>query len=161
MIMTKEVYQSKFGFHPVSLETSKKLRFINGVYAKAQHVAGAWERWDRKDPQNRVIKIRIKGSPGIRFAREIQKDAAGEPVRWLEPRVCHLFHKINPSYSNNWGKVLGFSSDNGLGQRIIDASRSARMPVATPELVESCPFTEEEIDNLYNSAKSWLENEVK
>lgn len=157
-MITTEVYQSKWGFHNVSLETSKKLRFINGVYAKSQHLAGAWERWDRKDPQNRVIKIRIKGSPGMSFGKEVKKDAAGEPVKWLEPSVCPLFHKVIPSYSNTWGKVSGFYDDNGLGQRIIDASRLARTPVSKPELVENCPFTEEEIDDLYNSAKFWLEN---
>jgi len=154
----KAVHQSKWGFHPISLEASKKLRFINGVYAKAQHLAGAWERWERKLPENRVVKRAIKGANGMKVGTEIVKDASGNPVPWVEPQVCSLFHEKVPGHVK-WGSYIrGFAKDNGFGDKILFASRQARTPQPTPEEVQPFPFTEEEIDRLYETAKTWINN---
>ena len=151
------VFQSKWGFHPVSREASKKLRYINGVYAKAQHMAGAWERWDRKMPENRILRRTIKDETGKR-RREIVCDVQGKPIPMPEPQVCPLFHEKVPSHVK-WGSyVRGVAKDNGFGDKILYASRLARKPQPTPQEVPPIPFTEEEIDRLYETAKNWLES---
>jgi len=158
MTTEKKVHQSKWGYHPISREASKKLRFINRVYAAAQHVAGAWERWDRKQPQNRILRRTLKDETGKKY-REIVKDASGKPVPWPEPEVCPLFHTTSPGYTESYGSIVwGRAKDNGYGQEIIEASRQARTPQPTPEDVKPFPFTEEEIDGLYETAKEWLES---
>jgi hypothetical protein len=156
MTAEKTVHQSKWGFHPISREASKKLRFINSVYAKSQHLAGAYERWDRKQPQNRVMVRRVKDADGKR-RREAVLDAAGKPVPMTEPQVCPLFHTKVPSRVQNGYYYLGRADDNGYGEKILAASRQARTPQPTPEAVLPFPFTEEEIDRLYETAKDWME----
>lgn len=158
-VLEKAVHQSKWGFHSCSKEISKKLRFLNGVFAKAQHMAGAWERWERKLPQNRVVKRAIKDSKGIKIGTEVVLDAQGKPVEWKEPQVCDLFHDKIPSSVDRWGgKIGGRAEDNGFGAKILAASRQARTPQPTPEAVTPLLFSDEEIERLYNVAKDWLES---
>ena len=160
MIATeKKVFQSKWGFHPVSLLTSKKLRFLNLVYAKAQHLAGAWERWERKQPENRVMKRAIKDEKGLKVGTEIILDSQCNPVPSPEPQICTLFHETIPGSTDRWGgRWNGRAEDNGFGRKILEASRQARTPKATPEDVTPLLFTDEEIDRLYIVGKDWLEN---
>jgi hypothetical protein len=66
MATTIETFQSKWGFHPVSLETSRKLRKLNAAYDKAARRAKSWERWDRKAPHNRVQKSLASETPRVR-----------------------------------------------------------------------------------------------
>lgn len=153
------IHKSKWGFHPCSKEISKKLRFLNGVYAKAQHQAGAWERWDRKLPENRVWKRPIKDDKGLKVGTEIVLDGTGKPLPWREPDICDLFHEKVPSKVEAWGnRVVGYAKDTGLGPKIILAARQARTPKPTKEEVKNLSFSDEEIDRLYNQAKEWLES---
>lgn len=147
-IVAQKTFQSKFGFHPISKEYSKKLRFINGVYAKAQHVAGSWERWANKEEQNRVLKKSIRNDQNQVVEREI----IGV---WEEPKVCPLFHDTKSKVIYNWGFCRARALDNGIGQKIIEASRQARTPMPNEKDVLPFPFTEKEIDFLYDSAKNW------
>lgn len=156
MTAEKTVHQSNWGYHPISFESSKKLRFINGVYAKAQHLAGAWERWDRKLPENRVVKRAVRDASGLKIGTEIVKDNSGNPVAWAEPNICSLFHEKVPSHVKYGGYIRGSAKDNGFGEKILSASRQARIPQPTPEDVQPFPFTEEEIDRLYEAAKEWM-----
>lgn len=133
------VFQSRFGFHPCSKETSKKLRFLNGVHAKALHLEAAWERWNRKAPWNRIQKRYIRDEKGVKIGKEIVLDANGKPAEWKEPQLCPFF-------------------DREDAQMILAASRQARMPQPTPEQVQPLLFSDEEIDRLYEVAKNWLEN---
>lgn len=148
-----KVYQSKWGFHAISRETYDKLRFINGVYAKAQHSASAWSRWENKMPSNRFYRVSVKSDSGQKIRSEIVKDAAGNPVPWPEPQICSLFHTKAPKHVSGGYYIKGKTFDNGLGERILEASRQARTPMATPEEVEPFPFTEKEIDQIYEQLK--------
>lgn len=151
MTMQKETFQSRWGFHPTSREASKKLRFINGLYAKSLHMAGAWERWNRKDPKNRVQKNIWRDADGKKYGENIIKDEAGNPVLIPEPKFCPLFHE---KVKNPWtGKYE--LKDNGFGYKILSMSRQARKPQPSPELVEPIDVTEEEIDRLYEIAVNW------
>ena len=156
MTAEKAVHQSKWGYHPISLEASKKLRYINGVYAKAQHLAGAWERWDRKQPQNRIQKQTVKDLNGRKRRETVLVN--GAPVPLPEPQICKLFHEKVQKYVRYGCYFPGRAKDNGFGDKIIHASRQARTPQPTPEAVAEFLLTEEEINVLYEHAKGWMEN---
>jgi hypothetical protein len=143
--MQKNVFQSRWGFHPISRESSKKLRFINGKFAKAQHAAGRWERWEHKQPQNRVLMERT--SPRAKKTPVLGAD--GKPVLMSEPKVNPLFFITQPTQDKGWYQILGRAKSTGLGEKILMCSRIARTPAATPEDVKELPITEEEIDKLY------------
>lgn len=159
MTTQTQVFQGKFGYFPCSLETYKKLRFLNMVFAKAQHMAGAWERWERKQPKNRVIKRAIKNEKGFKIGTEVVLDDQGNPIPWSEPQICTLFHETIPSSVNRWGsRMNGCAKDKGLGKEILEASRQAKMPKGTPEEVQPLLFSDSEIDFFYLMCKDWLEN---
>ena len=160
MATMTQTFQSKWGFHPVSRETSKKLRFLNTVYMKAQHRAKAWDRWDRKAPQNRVHVPRIRNE-------QRQVIGYGEPQPWNEPALCPLFSKLTTKRTN-WHPTKGYfgqgveytfvETDVALGNDIRVAARQARKPVATAEEVQPLSLTVEEIDALYEKAVAWMES---
>ena len=99
MMTMQKTYQSKWGYHPTSREASKKLRFVNGLYSKALKMAGNWERWNRKDPKNRVQKEIFRHADGKKYASKILKDAEGKPIQIPEPKICFLFHE---KVQNKW-----------------------------------------------------------
>jgi hypothetical protein len=150
-----QVFESKWGFHPVSRETSRKLRFLNGFYQKALHRYAAWNRWDVKSPQNRVHKIRIRDEKGqvIDYRKE----------EWKEPKIISLFTQKKTKKSNyhpkkGWigdGAIYTYLEMNSLG--IPEMSKAARTPYATKESVKPLALSEEQIDALYNDAIKWLE----
>lgn len=162
--MTQQVYQSKWGYHPCSRETYRKLRFLNGVYQKALSMAEAYRRWERKAPHNRILKETVRDEQGIKRGKRPIVDAAGKPVPQPEPEICPVFsnkvvRKVNydrdGSYSPNGVERTFVETD---GPYILAASRQARKPVATPEEVRPLPISEEDIDKLYAQAKDWVES---
>lgn len=58
-VVTEGVYQGRFGFYPCDYETYRKLKRLNFLLLKSRIQAAAQERWDRKQPQNRVIRYRV------------------------------------------------------------------------------------------------------
>lgn len=76
--------QGKYGFHPCTWETYKKLKEINKALTKAKHQKAAWERWERKQPQNRVMRPKLRDSNG----RVVGYMA---PIPILEPYLCPIF----------------------------------------------------------------------
>ena len=162
----EKVYKSKWGYHPISLEQSKKLRFINKVFAKAQHRAAAWVRWNNKQPQNRILKRVVRNSLGFKIGTEVYKDQFGNPLVWKEPDFCDIFYTKIPC--EVWSKLNGkwgwHNSDtlfklrsNDLGYKILEASRIARTPKNTLEEVQDFTFTDQEINDLYDKVKKWME----
>lgn len=145
----KTVHQSRWGFHPISREASKKLRFINGVFAKAQHAAAAWVRWDRKDPKNRILKRRDKDG-----RKQPVLDAEGKPVLMKEPKYNPLFHTVQAfERKETYWCVPSLYRSTGLGEKVLSWSRIARMPAPTSDAVQELPVTEEEIEQLYQQVK--------
>jgi hypothetical protein len=47
------VYESRWGFHPVSYETFRKLKFLHKWYYQTLKDHARWRRWNRKFPHNR------------------------------------------------------------------------------------------------------------
>jgi hypothetical protein len=152
-----EVFQSRWGYHSVGAGTYSKLRFLNGVYQKALSLAAAWERWDRKLPKNRVERRKIRDD-------ERRVVAYGESVPLAEPEICPVFfdkvvRNVNLDRNGKFfkgGIPKTFVEDNGLGEKILAASRQARTPVASPEDVRPLRISVKEIDELYEQALEWV-----
>jgi hypothetical protein len=51
--VTETVYESRWGFHPVSYETFRKLKFLHKWYYQTLKDFARWKRWIRKFPHNR------------------------------------------------------------------------------------------------------------
>lgn len=165
----RKVYKSRWGYHPISYEQSKKIRFINGVFAKAQHRKAAWNRWNNKEPQNRVQRRYLRDSLGFKIGTEILKDQNGNPLPWSEPDICNVFYTKIPcevwsKVDGKWGwhnsdqlKKIVISETGKKMLTILYASRLARMPQTNPETVKDFPITDDEIDDLYEKVKKWTE----
>lgn len=147
-----EVHQSRWGFHPCSKEIDRKLRFLNGVYQSALHKSGAWRRWERKAPHNRVARPRVRNAAG-------RVVGYGEPVPLGEPKLCPVFaEKVTRRV--NWHPTLGYHAD-GIDltevvvsdRRIPEAARIARTPADSPGDVRPLPLSVEEIEELYATAR--------
>jgi len=63
----EKVYQSKHGYHPCDHKTFIMLKKLNARIEEAKKKAAAWNRWHRKDPNNR---------------------------HGNEPKICPIFSKI-------------------------------------------------------------------
>lgn len=159
-----QVFQSKFGFHPCTRETDKKLRFLNGIYQKALSMSAAWERWDRKAPHNRVLRRRLRDEQGRVIGRETVLDDQAQPIPMPEPEICPIFsdkmlRKTNWSRDGKYHRTpIEITVVETDGPYILAAARQARKPQPTAEDVRPLPLSEEEeIDALYQRAKEWLE----
>src|SRR5260370_28023809 len=78
------MFQSRWGFHPCDYLTYRKLKFLNQVCLRAIRLAHAWERWQRKDPHNRVTRRRIRNDKRQTIGYE---SLVPLPV----PRICTGF----------------------------------------------------------------------
>ena len=78
---TVDVFESRWGFHPCDYQTFRKLKFLKKCFFQTLRDEADWERWARKDPQNRVIR-RWKRSPE---GRKIGFEVVGPRP---EPKVC-------------------------------------------------------------------------
>lgn len=125
-IEKKEVFQSRFGFHPCDYELYKKLKFIHKCYYQMLHDAAAWERWNRKEPQNRVIRRWIRNDEGHKVGHEIVGPAPEPQVFWDLQHETRLF-------KGAW--VRDF--------------QNARMPKKTPEEVRPLEHSIDEINRMY------------
>lgn len=135
--MSSEVYETKWGFVAYSYEDYKKLKQLNKIFWKARRNAAAWNRWARKQPQNRVQKKWIRNEKGQKIGYEIVGPLP-------EPNVCELFSK-----KHRWFDC--YVTDN----KIEEEYRKSRKPVPTEEEVEKPGFLSSEIDDLLREAEKW------
>ncbi len=155
MNATENVYQSKWGYHPCSKEMSKKLRTINRVYLKALRLQAAHDRWANKDPQNRVLFSTVRDEEGKRTGRIPVLDKQNKPVPMKEPKLCKIFEWTYKYEPNRRPRRI-----SKIGESILEASRQARKPVATPEEVKRlaygyCDGSEAAVCRLYEQCVAW------
>ena len=140
--------QGKYGWYPCDIETYHKLKKLNMAFNKALHEKAAWERWDRKEPQNRVIRAKLKDSTG----RVVGYQAS---IPMPEPELTSIFCK-KVVKRVQWGKKGGFFKD-GIDETHIELSDlpiyqdycNARYPVAGEEGVSSLKMNMEIINELH------------
>ena len=68
---TTAVFESRWGFHPCDHDTFLKLKFIKKCYFQTLHDKAVWERWERKHPDNRVIRKWHRDADGRKIGCEI------------------------------------------------------------------------------------------
>jgi hypothetical protein len=124
-------HQGKYGYYPCDWDTYRKLKAINFAYSKALHGKKQWERWERKDPKNRVIRVKLKNSAG-------QVVGYQAPIPMSEPPICPVFCK-----KINFDKVV-------ISDSLYDDYRRARYPKPIPEAVEHLKNNLETINWLYS-----------
>lgn len=122
-------FKSRWGFHPCDYETFRKLKTIHKWYYKALHDYAKWERWYRKEPQNRVIRCWIRNAAGNKIGSRI-----------VEIQQEPLFFYLG---AGQWRR---FTSDY----------QNARQPVEEKNVLP-LRNTLSEIDDLYNKLKAWTE----
>src|SRR5262249_29644284 len=152
------MFRSRWGFHPCDYETYRKLKLLNIVYERAVRLAHAWQRWQRKDPHNRVSRRRIRDGQGQTIGYE-------PPVPLLEPSLCPVFTRkvMEKRHINKKGC---FSREGFLEEKVVIDDlwiaadyASARRPASEPAQVRPLHHSPEAIDALYEQARSWLERQ--
>lgn len=66
-----EVHKGRHGYYPCSRETFLKLKRIAKAYTHARRMLHDWYRWQRKQPQNRVIRKTIRDAQGRKVGSEV------------------------------------------------------------------------------------------
>ena len=151
------MFQSRWGFHPCDYETYRRLKVLHHVYQTALGMAHTWERWNRKDPQNRVVRRRIRNEKGQAIGYELA-------VPLAEPRICAVFsqHVQERRHVDKKGVIHkdGFLQPkvvtDDLG--IVEAFSGARKPVKEAGDVRPMRISVESIEALFEQARRWLED---
>jgi hypothetical protein len=60
------IWRSRWGYHPCSPETYQMLRRLKKEYWRAVAQEATWQRWDRKEPQNRIARKVLRDALGRR-----------------------------------------------------------------------------------------------
>lgn len=158
MTITENKFQTKHGFVSYSYKNYKKLKRLQYLYHIALTQAGKWERWVRKDPDNRVIRSYRKNALGQRIGCDIVGLSE-------EPKVLSMFttklvndkKQVIPRHGN-YGTITWFTAwvnNSDLG--ILSEYRKAKYPV----LEKSCEkalFDDEKINNLLEQAEKEFDN---
>ena len=140
--------QGKYGWYPCDWATYQKLKALNMDYNKALHEKAAWERWDRKEPQNRVVRAKLKDSKG-----NVVGYAA--PVPQKEPAITSIFLK-KVVKRVQWGKKGQYYKD-GKDEIFVELTDlpifedywKARYPVAGEEGVSPLSLKLDLINELH------------
>jgi len=142
--------EGKYGWYPCDVETYHKLKALNMAFTKALHEKAAWDRWDRKEPQNRVIRAKLKNSAG-----QIVGYAVAVPQP--EPALTSIFCK-KVIKNVKWGKKGQYYKDgkDETFAELVDLPiyadyRKARYPVAGEEGVDGLSMKLELINELYGN----------
>jgi hypothetical protein len=149
----KMAHQGKYGWYPCDLGTYHKLKAINLAFDQAVHKMKAWERWERKDPKNRVIRRKLKDSTG-----QVVGYGLAEPMP--EPELCPVFCK-KVVKKVNFDKASNYHKD-GINRTFVELAessvyadyRKARYPVASEAEVMPLDISEVRIDKLYLAIKN-------
>lgn len=134
--MSKQVFETKWGFVAYSYDDYMKLKELNKVFWKARIAASRWNRWNRKEPQNRVQKRWIRNDKGQKTGHEVVGPLS-------EPRICELFSKKHRWYDE-------YVTDNMIATEYYRSHH----PVRNSEVIEA-GFTSDQIKDLLIKAKSW------
>jgi hypothetical protein len=152
------VFRSRWGFHPCEYTTYRKLKLLNRVLERAVRLAHAWKRWSRKDPHNRVCRRRIRDAAGRTIGY-------GEPIPLAEPPLCPVFSR--KVHERRFVDRKGHCRKEGhLEETVVTDDRqiasdysTARRPAANPGSVRPLHCTVAQIDELYDQARAWLEQQ--
>lgn len=102
MTETMNIVKGKYGFYPTDYETYLKLKKLNQFRLMDRRMEKAWERWNRKEPQNRVQRRTLVNDLGQKIGYEKVLDANGQPVMRPESERCpvSISHFVEEDYRN-------------------------------------------------------------
>lgn len=132
MTAIQNVNKSRWGYHACDHATFLKLKKLKKLYFKALYRYGEWVRWDRKQPQNRILRKWYRNDKGQKTGFEI---VGKKP----EPQMYPVFGSYRYV-------AEGCHPLNDMG--VLDAFNIARHPYPTPEAVQPLGLTVEQIDNM-------------
>ncbi|MHA2279932.1 MAG: hypothetical protein ACXAC5_03525 [Promethearchaeota archaeon] len=139
--MAKQVFETRWGYVPYSYEDYRKLKELNKIFWKARTNAARWNRWARKEPQNRVQKKWIRNEKGQKIGHKVIGPLP-------EPAVCPLFSKKHRWFDQ-------YVTDNSIEVEY----RKSHRPLATEAEVEKAGFYSADIDSLLRKAQKWMEEQ--
>ncbi len=136
---TPATFQSRWGYHPCSAQTAKKLRRLNFLGYEARRREAAWLRWDAKLPENR--RIFVGGPPGYEGVKKNQITKTHRVYKpWPEPRMF----PVTPLVGSFW-----------FFNEVLVASRDARHPKSAPENVRPMTIPLDKIDKVLEAMEKW------
>jgi hypothetical protein len=133
-------HRSRWGWHPCDRATYLLLKKLHGYYWRALRRFAEWQRWRRKQPQNRVIRAWIRDDEGNRVASRI---VGPRPEPPLCPVFCTRAFVVRHGKEERLGERVSF-----CGHGIAEAYRAARTLLADPEKVQPLSLSSEEIRRL-------------
>jgi hypothetical protein len=152
------MFKSRWGFHPCDYPTFRKLKLLNQIYMRAVRLAHAWQRWQRKDPHNRVMRRRIRNDKGQTIGYE-------SPSPLAEPNICPVFSQ-KTFEKRHVDKKGNFSAAGFMEEKVVTADlgipadyAAARKPVSAAAEVRPLHLSLADIDELYDKARHWLERQ--
>jgi len=130
-------YQSRWGFHPCDYETYLLLKQLNRLHDQALHACADWQRWARKQPQNRVLRRQRRNDQGQRIGSEVVGPRPEPPLVAL---FCSKARLVQAATQHTLGVRVAFD-----GLRIPEVYRQARTPAPTAAAVLPLPWTADEL----------------
>lgn len=132
---TATTFESRWGHHPVSYETFRKLKTLHRRYYETVRAVARWVRWDRKTVN--------QTGPEPAYCPAF----VDEKGHWRS-----IVHKVGDQEFKGMKWYPKTLNDRG----IIEAYQAARTPAKTPEEVNPIKLSEEQIDRLYNEVEAWF-----
>jgi hypothetical protein len=144
-------HRSRWGWHPCDYSTYRLLKALHRLFEQARRQHAAWRRWQRKLPNNRVIRRTIVDDNGNRVGREVVGPQPEPPI--TAPfcvRRTVLSHWSEDGRPLQTGRPVETVEliDHGIPQ----AYRAARFPAASEQEVPRLPLTPEEVRRLAEQA---------
>lgn len=131
------IYQSRHGYHSCDYETYLLIKRVRKHYFAALKQFNAWLRWDRKQPQNRVIRKWKRNEKGQKIGCEI----VGPKPEPLPKTDVFLMKKLTWDVVRYWSDktkskyFYGWRSGRCLGDLGILEAYKLCYPRATPDTV--------------------------
>lgn len=142
----KNVHHGKFGFYPCDWQTFQKLRRLYGYYLLALSRNADWARWNRKQPQNRVLRKWYRDAQGRRTGFEIVGPRT-------EPQLVPIF--TEKAKHKNWRGDSLWDEVKILNSHIEQNYRRAKYPAASEAEVQPLTISIAEIDNMLAILDKW------
>jgi hypothetical protein len=140
------VHEGKWGFYPCDYQMYQKIRRLYGYYLLALRRVAEIERWKRKQPQNRVIRRRLRNANNQRCGYEIVGP---------RPEPCAVPIFTEKTKLRSWSGIDLGESIGVINSDIAQNYRSARYPKTTPEEVVPLTLNEAQVDSMLAVLDSW------
>src|SRR5262249_8575017 len=140
-------HQTRWGWYPCDYATFRLLKQLHTRFWEARRRYAEWRRWERKQPQNRVLRERVVDEQGNKAGSRI---LGPKPEPLLDPLFC-----TREKVVRHWNKDGKHLRDGETVERICFADhglpetyRLARRPAATEAEVPLLPLTVDAIRRL-------------